>query len=359
MIVTGHMNFFDVEQCGLFKNGTEKSFGLDMAETFQLIANWVGERPMSDTLPWEMSKRVDGVKCFCHDIYKCEDTGDFLFVLWKSGTDSNGSLLGAEEDKSAGESAVIEYTNAYKGKSLIWGRPCYYWVIPSLKTIVSIKFEHSVCDSQLFQDWVSACVVNRIQHPNKRKEYTDRNFARLYFTDGTQDSATRFRYSFNMGLKSLDTANAKLRELASKITHIIKRETIEVRPKDERSQWVKRFDTIPYLAPKKKSIKRQIEIKAEARPTAAEVKEIIERFAQENRKQGDWDNVGFETETSGTVWVDRYRMKSSVNFDLKKNVIPALDLFERLNARRKEHLLPIERANSAPKRRVRAQPSTL
>ncbi|WP_304771926.1 hypothetical protein [Undibacterium sp.] len=337
------MNFFDVGQCGLFKNGSNKSHGLDMAETFQLIADWVAGKPMAATLPWETEKRADGVKCYCHDIYKSEDTGDFLFILWKSTSDSNGTLLGAPEDKSAGEGNVIEYTNAYKGQKVIWGRPCYYWVVPSLNTVISIKFEHSICDSQLFQDWVSACITNHVKHSNKIKEHTDKGHTRLHFTDGTQESTVRFRYGFNMNLKSLDTADGKLAELAAKITHIIKRETIELQPKDEREEWVKMFDKIPYLKPKSKSVKRQIEIKAEARPTAVEVKEIIEKFARDNRKGSDWDNVGFETESHGTIWVDRYRMKNSVEYNYGKGVIAAADLMTRLNYKRSNYLDPIRR----------------
>lgn len=336
MITSGHMNFFEVNECGLYKNGTEKAQGVEMAETFESIANWVAAKPMAGTLPWEKNKRGDGVKCYCHDLYKCELTGDFLFVLWKSSGDSNGALLGAREDMTAGEGKVIEYTNAYKGKKVIWGRPCYYWVIPSMNTVVSIKFEHSICDSQLFQDWVGACITNQVKHPNKLKMESGEGVTKVRFTDGAGQGSLRYR--FDMGLRSLDTVNSKMAELAAKVTHIVKRETIELTLKDERASWVKLFDNVTYLKPKAKSPRRQIEIRAEASPTATELKEIITQFAREDRQRNEWDNVGFETESHGTYWVDRYRMKDSVHFNLTSEVIPALELFERLNAKRTEYL---------------------
>ncbi|WP_175404866.1 hypothetical protein [Klebsiella pneumoniae] len=52
------------------------------------------------------------------DIYKDENTGDFLIMLWKSDTDSTGSLLGASEDGEIGSSSVVKYTNSYRGKKL-------------------------------------------------------------------------------------------------------------------------------------------------------------------------------------------------------------------------------------------------
>jgi hypothetical protein len=172
----------------------------------------------------------------------------------------------------------------------------------------------------------------------------------LYFTDKAQNSDVRFRYSFDMVLKSLDTASGKLSELAKNITHIIKRETIEVNVKDERTEWIKKFDKIPYLAPKLKSQKRQIEIRAEVRPTATELKEIIEGFARENRKAGDWDNVGFETE-KGTVWVDRYRMKDDVNINYLSGVIPAADIYARLQVNRERYLAPLIKASKPARKR--------
>lgn len=348
MIVTGHMNFFEVNECGLYKVGSNKAHGIEMAETFQLIANWVADKPMAGTLPWEGTKRADGAKCYCHDLYKSEETGDFLFVLWKSTSDSNGTVLGAREDMAAGAGKVIEYTNAYKGKPVIWGRPCYYWIIPSLNTVVSIKFEHSICDSNLFQDWISACISNHVKHPNKLKTETGNGYARLQFTDGTLPG--NFRYCFSMALRSLNTAHSKLTELAASVTHIVKRETIQLAVKDDRAAWVKFFSDVTWVKAKAKSQRRQIEIRAEARPTAAELKEIIVQFAREDRQRNEWDNVGFETETNGTVWVDRYRMKNSVNFNLKDEVISALDLFERLNANRAAYLYDIIHQKTTKKR---------
>lgn len=39
-------------------------------------------------------------------------------MLWKSDTDSTGSLLGASEDGEIGSSSVVKYTNSYRGKKL-------------------------------------------------------------------------------------------------------------------------------------------------------------------------------------------------------------------------------------------------
>ncbi|WP_155648568.1 hypothetical protein [Burkholderia pseudomultivorans] len=347
------MNYFNVNECGLYRHMNPKPFGLELEETFRLIADWVRGKPLADTIPWNPKLRTSLSKIYCKDVYTHEDNGDILLVLWKSDTDNTGTLLGAEEHAVTGEGKVVTYTNNYRGKKVVWGRPCYYWILPSENLVISIKFDHSVCDTALFQEWTSACITNRVKHPNKTKEKTDSGQIRLSFTDGTQNGLTRFRYGFDVCLKTMDTSAGKLSNLAASVTHIIKRETIEISSEDESTSWVRIFNNLPYMKSQPKATKRQIEIRAEARPTAQQLKEIIEKFAKENRKKGDWDNVGFYTTDKAMVWADRYRLKGEISYEHNsKGPIQAVDLYESLLSRRDEYLTPIrdqDRANAKKK----------
>lgn len=339
MIITGHMNYFDVNKCGLYRQNSSNSKGIDLAETFQLITQWVHGKALANTLPWNPQSGL--ARCYCKDIYTSEDTGDVLLVLWKSDTTSNGSILGAPEDAKTGEGNVVEYTNNYKGNKVIWGRPMYYWVIPSKRMVVSIKFENSVCDTQLFQDWVTACISNRVDHQNKKREYTESGQTRISFTDGTVGGEFRFRYQFDVSLRTEDTANATMTAFAASVTHIIKRETISITsPTDERAQWVRFFDGVPLIKPARNAKTRQIEVKVEAQPTVAELEQIIKSYTKENRKAGQWDNIGFATGDQ-IVWVDRYRLRNTIGYEVpKEQVITAVDLCEAINSRREHFLSP-------------------
>lgn len=343
MLDTGHMNFFNVDHCGLYKVGKDQVHGCDLEETFELIKDWVKDRPLASTIPWDPEhSRTNKSKCYCKDIYKDPKTGDFLVVLWKSDTDSTGTLWGASEDNTTGSKDVVKYTNSYKGKKVIWGRPCYYWVVPRYNTVISIKFDHSVCDAQLFEDYVQGCINNRVQHPNRKKEYTDTGYVRISYTD--KENTSRYQYRFGMSLKSLNTSNSKLSELAKNVTHVIRRETILVDSADARAEWVKKFsDYVPYVSAKPKTKKRKIETKAEAKPTAAEIKNIIEKNATESRKSNDWDNVGFSTE-SGVTWVDKYRLRDVIHVDGGQDkYISAEELFLAISDNMVRYINPIKR----------------
>ncbi|MFM0508622.1 hypothetical protein [Paraburkholderia sp. RL17-373-BIF-A] len=335
------MNYFTVNKCGLYRQTSPKPQGLDLAETFEAITNWVRGKPLSDTLPWNANARSGKPKCYCKDIYTSEITGDILVVLWKSESSGSGNLLGAPEDAKTGEGNVVTQDAKFKGKKVIWGHPMYYWIVPSEELVVSIKFENSVCDSQLFQDWITEAVTNRVDHGNKKKEYTASGQTRLSFADGTVGGDFRYRYLFDVSLKTENTANAAMTALASNITHVIKRETITLKTADERAMWVKLFNTFPHLKPAPNSKTREIEIKAQARPTAAEVKKIIEGYARENRSPAEWDNVGFLTSDNKTIWVDRYRLTNSIAYDIPKDqIVTAVDLCEAIAKKRTNFLAP-------------------
>lgn len=334
MVTPAHLNFFSIEECGLYKHNSKKPEALGSAETFDLIYQWVQGKHIEDTLPWSPASKNGLAKCYCNDFYKDEDTGEFLFVLWKSDTSSSGAIWGAQASAATGSSKVVEYTDKYKGNKVIWGRPAYYWIIPDLNTVVSIKVDHSVCDSTLFQEWVLRCIENRVPHTNKKRMETGSGQVRFEFKDNSDTVRCAFR--FDVRLRSRDTGNAQLQELASKVTHIVRRDTIQLNSGvDDRPAWVKLFDNIPHVSVKPKAKTRQVEVRAEAKPTAAEIKTIIESFAKAERKRSDWNNVGFGIGTDTVVWVDRYRLHENINLSNEgSTVFPASDLHARLSAMR-------------------------
>lgn len=333
------MNFFMVNQCGLYKNKGHVAHGLGLEETFDLIFTWAKDRPLRDTLPWN-PLTVSKSNCYCSSIYKDPTTGDFVIVLWKSNANSKGAVLGVEEDATNGEGEIVKVTDKHRNKKMIWGNPCYYWIIPSQNSVISIKFEESLCDSQMFQDWVIACITSRVGHHNKVVSKTEGGFARISFL--AEEDAYRYGYRFDVSLRSTNTSNVELDRLAKTITHVIRRETILINVQDERASWLQRFDSLPFASPKDKSKQRKLETTIEAKPTVEEIREIIEKFARENRKASEWDNVGFQT-TNGPKWVDRYRLKDELNFPAHRytEVLTAASLWDELKNRRHEFIEPI------------------
>lgn len=340
MFSQGYMTYFSVEQCGLYKHGKDDSLGLDLAETFDHISSWVKGRTLSATIPWDpASTRDNKPKVYCKHLYKDPTTGHFLLVLWKSDQHSSGTMLGVDENEKTGSTKIVKTSSKHKGKNVIWGRPCYYWIIPEYKTVVSIKFDHSLCDAELFREFVKCTITNRVKHSGRIKMSQD-GYTELTHSAGTVDKCL---YRFNIKTKSLNSKAATFQQLVNKITHIITRDTILVKGKDDRSKWVKDFNKLfPVAAKGSGNLKeKRIEVRSQAKPTAKEVQEIIEQYAKDNRKPSDWNNVGFVTD-NGTIWVDTYRLRDEIRIDnVNETYIPADTLYSAISANINRYMAPL------------------
>lgn len=350
--LTGHMNFFDVKKCGLYEFGDGDdvaSRGIDLSETLNLIAEWVRTVDFEDTIPWDPEKSPDTLHdCYCHDLYVADDEiGDFVLVLWKSDKESKGNIWGRAKNSPFGNLSIVERNNKDK-KTKIWGRPCYYWFLPSINIVISIKFENSVCDTALMQEWIERAITHRIKHPKKTKSKTPSGQVRFQFDDAAEDA--KFIYNFKARIKSVDTSNAEFSKMAEKVTHIVKRDTMVIaKVKSEASAWVRAIGS-KIAEPQDNAKSREVEVRIQARPTAAQLKEIVEAFSSENRKKGDWDNVGFTVDNQ-VIWADTYRLHDHIILNANKShVVGAAELYEKLLPQRAKLINMIDKAETKSKK---------
>ncbi|WP_072071782.1 hypothetical protein [Klebsiella pneumoniae] len=88
-------------------------------------------------------------------------------------------------------------------------------------------------------------------------------------------------------------------------------------------------------------------LKAEAKPSLNEVKEIIEKYSSEDREKRLWDNVGFATD-KGITWVDKYRMRDILNVPSEDySTYSAAYIYEQISHKRKEFISPILKESKA------------
>lgn len=355
MIQSGYINFFSVNKCGIYRHLGPEAKGLDLIDTFNRIKQWTDSRNFEATNPWDPKVHRNKTACYCHKVYKSPNSDDFLLVLWKSDADSSAPLYGIEVNPDGSTGETISEAKAKKGKKMVWGRPCYYWIIPELQLVASIKFDNSRTDSAMFQDWVKGCVDLRLTLPEYKKTTTEKGYTRIEFDSGEDEY--KYHFSFDLSLKSVSTASAELQDLARKVTHIVRRETVSIKDVDKRrgfAKWFRRFE-VPYISAKDEA-SRQIEIKIQAKPTAAELKEIIEKYA-EDHEAGKWENVGFTVENSSRiVWASKYRLSDKISAeDENKPVFDAAQLYDIITRNRDRYLDPVRKEIALEKALQEAQ----
>lgn len=344
MLQSGYMNFFNVNKCGLYRSLGKEPKGLFLAETFEKLSTWKIGRNFEATNPWDPRRNRNKTPCYWHEFHKDPNNGDYLLVLWKGDSDRHGPLFGITINPDGSTEKAIKQTETNSNKPMVWGRPCYYWIIPELNIVASIKFENSRTDSKMFQEWVAGCIDLRVDLPGMKKVTTEKNFVKIEFPDDEQDNY-RYSFQFDMSMKSLATSSAELNELAGKITHIIKRETVSIKAVDKRRGFAKFFQRfeVPYISAEDNS-SRQVEIKIAAKPTVAEIKEIIENHA-EDHEAGTWENTGFTVEgSSRIVWASKYRLSENISVeDRGEEILTANSLYNRILVDRDRYLDPIRK----------------
>lgn len=343
MQISGHLTFFNINSCGTYRYAGKEPIACLPKELFSLIKTWRTSVDFENSLPWSPKKNKP--QCRLREIYKSPTNGDYILTLWKSDSDSTGQSVGVVE----GEGTIITRSDKHLGKTVIWGKPCYYWVIPEYNLIASIKFEHSRTDSELFQDWVTSVINNRIEIPGSTKKTSDNGYVQFIRTDDSKDSDATIKtiFRFDMSIKSIKTNDARLQELSQNTTHIIRKERIELTEIDDRPEILKLLGRIPQALTttpnEKNKLQRKVEIKIEAQPTPEEIKNIIESCSLEiTPDDREFTNIGFVTKRGGVKWADEFRMTESIFMDdLGHKILPGDVLYAKLLIEREKYLNPI------------------
>lgn len=345
MFDKGRMSFFKVEACGLYKAISKKEQGMDLSETMEKITAWKKGRKLSETLPWDQSLGNRHIaNCYLRDIHFDKDSGDYLMVLWKSST-RTGAILGVSEEDEVGTGKSINQSAEVKGKKVVWGHPCYYWVVPSINAIISIKFNHSMCDAELFKYFITSCINNKVPSKNRDVTITPTGRHNISFTN---NEGQKLSYKFGMKLKFMETSIADLKKIRKDITHIVVRDTIQVKSRDQKADWLKWINKLGKKVGKSipqgkdESNRRKVYTAIEASPTIEEMQFILSNNQQRTSEDDDgqsWDNIGFQLKDGSTRFVDRYRLTNSVIMEgTKDEEIKAKTLYKKIQDNRPDLL---------------------
>lgn len=331
----GRVTFFEVERFGFYKflekegkdsgkNHAEKQ-NISVEAILEKLYEWVNGNNFENTLPLATDGRLKK-KVYCRNAYKCPDTGDFFFVLWKSEVDGNGNIQGvdASANVSSSVSDVILLPSEQKGgKKYIWGKPCYYWYISSIDKFAAIKFPHSNTDTYLFARYVKDFVNFRMDYSGRKvsaikrdnsagKEYS---YQTATFASDDGDGRVRFLFDYKLFMKKANKISLKARR--EKITHIVIRDTIGASVPDGRAWWSKMIDYLPGYKAEKPNLKRekQIELVLEETPTVSQLDDLYEFYMDGFTGESSWNNIGFKEggKYSPPKWLDEYVLRETIS----------------------------------------------
>ncbi|HIE4975170.1 TPA: hypothetical protein ACXNJ7_005029 [Klebsiella pneumoniae] len=328
----GSITFFDIKTFGFYRL-KHKAKDLDykygtLNEIFSEFDIWLKGKAIEETIPWDVNTSPMRSKTYCRGVAIDPQTNDIVVVLLRAVGDGSGNLHGVKMGSAvgAGESETVKAGTDVKGDKIIWGEPCYYWIIPEHNKIASIIFPHSGADTFRFCQYFTTFVNNHSNVDGTRKQSTTShqhsrdpgrmiNVVKTMFEYGEGKNKCNCIFKFDVEQTKMKAAVGNLEEIIPNITQTIIRDVATARVEDERSPILQlASEYLPSLfgeAPPLQAPKR-IEVRIDGAPSAEEIARLFAQRAEET----DWADVGFKVKDSEIpIWLTKYVVKSTLPID--------------------------------------------
>lgn len=328
----GSITFFDINTFGFYRL-KRKAKELDykygtLSEIFGEFDVWLNGKAIEETIPWDVNTNPMRSKTYCRGVAIDPQTNDIVVVLLRAVGDGSGNLHGVKMGSAvgAGESETVKAGTSVKGDKVIWGEPCYYWIIPEHNKIASIIFPHSGADTYRFCQYMTTFVNNHSNADGTRKQSTTShqhnrdpariiNVVKTMFEYGEGKNKCNCIFKFDVEQTKMKTAVGNLENIIPNITQTIIRDVATSRVDDERSPILQlASEYLPSLfgeAPPLQAPKR-IEVRIDGAPSAEEIARLFAQRAEET----DWADVGFKIKDSEIpIWLTKYVVKSILPID--------------------------------------------
>ncbi|MDU6388619.1 MAG: hypothetical protein E6562_08515 [Pantoea sp.] len=325
----GSITFFDITACGFYRlkhdpKKLDHKYGT-IDDVINDLSLWLNGKNFEHTLPWNKADQPLKTRIYCRGLCRDTVTNDTVIVLYREVGNGNG-IHGIKIGSKVGEDikGTVKAGSEHGVDKVIWGEPCYYWIIPEINKIAAIKFPHSFTDVTLFSQYF-------IQHVNNNSRLGERTKSKRTFEAAKSPGrmvdvySTYFKYvegsnkincvfKFILDETKLKAVESNLERLRHKITHTLIKDSTVVNQQDTR-QPVIRLTSVALAslvgdtardkimgAPPVLSQPRKIEVKIDGAPSPEEIRTIFSMRGDE----ADWD-VGFLlADSTNPVWLSSY-----------------------------------------------------
>lgn len=308
----GIVTFFYFHNLGFYQVGTDYSEPIRIEHVLDSLIDWHDKMDsLAETSPYNKKNRKS---VYLKAIDKNEETGDYLVTLWKSINTDDGSVFGLRADRAPSDNTIVNADEANEEK-VIWGKPAYYWFIPSLNVFASIKFNNTLTDADVLNSYIKDYVQFRsnINAPIIERKTNIRG--EEYETVHWKGPHGNLWLRIDSRRYTKITKNADLNLIAKNITHFVKKEEI-ITSAQQPDDWTRYFKGLPFISKRGGDGSRSVSVVVDARPTGKELKAMMETYHQNyGTNKNKKSNLGFRKEGTGsqTYWLDEFIVKSELN----------------------------------------------
>lgn len=350
----GLITFFNIDFAGFYQTKIKKDplhHEGNISSALDSVISWAEKRDFIDTVPWDVDEHRLRSQFFFKSAYKDEETDDYLLVFLKKTSDDDGNFNGFKARSKFGDNQgdSVKVGKKINGESAIFGQPMYYWVIPEFNLIASIRFPHSLVDTDAVKDYIKRCIELRIPHDRRttherihfnQKAMRDLTIKNIFFKSEDGKKSLKFYLKFTERRVTIGEVNHK--DLAKKITHIVTRDVIKAKNIQANEHPILGLFS-KFVTSKNNLNNKHVEVETEVSMTEEELIDTIRIYEEEYDPLNEWVNVGFRLEgEDNPKFFNSYLERSSIFLNpadkIDENYFSPETIFEEIKKSREDFL---------------------
>ncbi|WP_429158125.1 hypothetical protein [Aeromonas media] len=336
-------SFYRIDECGYYNYGKEvPAFG-SVSQILKDLHAWGMDKSIENTKLYEPADGSNYLSTYLFNIR--QNKNDWLLTTWNETPATEAGVPSVLKDSKVAAPGVI--INDIKADS-IPGYATYFWFLPDENLFASVRFRKRPLTGQPQMrkyiesalSLISSCVVLAT------KAEVDGTHKILGYRDPSLGSADlpkpQPQPRFNTSLAHKAGNRELIRQNASRISKIYRKETLQLKHMDKREWWQSALQRFGISAGTDYSRTDEVNIKYEISPESFDIQQVnamIKSWDDSEETRSDWDDYGFGFVGSSTTphWLSYSTLKASAELDVvwdNDEVVNADNLLKQLHKRK-------------------------
>lgn len=252
------ITFYKIHKAGYYLYGaTDPAFGNTLS-LLQDLTSWAAGKTLKQTKTYEANDEV--LPSYLLDVKN--DGDNFVLLLWNEVPTTDQSVPSVEENAQFGTDPEVIFNAIQQGS--IPGFATYFWFIPSLNLVASIKLNHALTGQKAMQCYLqhflkqssSHVVAERVEKDDGTQEVVIKG----YKVNPEDDVLSKKKHypQFSVGLVKNPGKHDIIRQNANNISKIEKIVELDVAKADDFSLWQKLLNHMHISHPQNADVSTKI-----------------------------------------------------------------------------------------------------
>lgn len=324
-----NINFYRITRCGYYASRGKSPVFSSIDDVLWQLEKWTSGSDLSLTKIADPGGSNHDYPVYLLDIH--QSGGDWVFATWNEVPSHETGVASVKLNSKVGTPEV--HINGIEPNS-IPGYATYFWVIPNMDLMATIRFTHLTNGQRQMQNYLGRFMSSYTEYaiPGLSAEGQP---AIVGYTDLADKTPKNVRPYFKTAAYTKAGPREFILENQAKIRKVVRRGHVTTQNIVDRAFWQKaiRYVRGSEQAANSAFVKQATYVEIEYQPSHEELALMIDAEVDDLDATG-WDDLGFvmHGEASKTYWVGRAGASGNFQLNVKRLDEEAIDLASLLTA---------------------------